>query len=192
MSNAKTKLQSRLPRDIFEVLIDIPVDPNDRLVVLEDKLIAGEFDEKNKNKRLSSLKKSSRLAKIDIEEFKKACEQSLTWEQMAKHFNLDIPFLREYAKLHGINRIGMKRGRKPIGETALSRKEYNRRYYDKNSPSVEELDEWMKLYKGFIGMLAFKLEKSFQITRNMLKFRGVYKKWLSYNKKHCWETCGKS
>jgi hypothetical protein len=39
----------------------------------------------------------------------------------------------------------------------------------------------MHLYGGFIGLLAFKLDKSFQITRNMLKFRGRYDAWIKYN-----------
>jgi hypothetical protein len=63
----------------------------------------------------------------------------------------------------------------------MTQKEIARRYYEKNSPSVEELDRLMHLYGGFIGLLAFKLDKSFQITRNMLKFRGRYDDWIKYN-----------
>lgn len=191
MLHAKKNLQSKIPRSVFEVLLEMPVDPNDRLVLLEDQLEAGEFDEKHKKKCLKSLKTSTRYAKLNLQEFKKVLAQQLTWKQIADHFNMDVPYLREYAKVNGIHHTGMKRGRKPMGEVAFTRKEYNRRYYEKNSPSVEQLDEWMVIYKGFIGMLAFKLEKSFQITRNMLKFRGCYDKWLAYNRHHRHETCGK-
>jgi hypothetical protein len=192
MSNAKTKLQSRLPRDIFEVLVNMPVDPTDPLVQIEDQLKTGAFDKTYEKKLKSSVKKSRQSAKIDLKEFKKICAQPLTWKQVSDHFKTNIQFLMQFAKTNKVFKAPMKRGRKSIPESKMTREEYHQRWIEKAAPSVEELDHLMVVYKGFIGMLAFKLEKSFNVTRMILKFRGVYKKWLSYNKRHCWETCGKS
>jgi hypothetical protein len=192
MSATKTKLQSRLPRDIFEVLIDMPVDPNDPLVQIEGQLKTGAFDKAYEKKLKIRLKESNQAQKIDLKEFKEICAQPLTWPQVSNHFKASIPFLMQFAKTNKVFKAPMKRGRKSISESKMTREEYHQRWIEKAAPSVEELDHLMVVYKGFIGMLAFKLEKSFNVTRMILKFRGVYKKWLSYNKKHCWETCGKS
>ena len=55
------------------------------------------------------------------------------------------------------------------------------KYYERVSPSAEKLDQLMILYGGFIGLLAFKLNKPFSIARSILKYRGKYRAWLKYN-----------
>ena len=173
------KTQSEM-RSIFEVLQSMPLDPNDRLLEIEKKMEANEYDQGFYEKRKSRKITTNRKHFLDKNEVENLCSQPLTWKQIEEKLGVPAHTIIEFARSHGIEKVHTPRGKKKTG-TAMTQKEYNQRYYEKNSPSVEELDRLMIIYGGFIGLLAFKLEKSFQITRNMLKFRGKYDEWIKYN-----------
>lgn len=167
-------------KTMFEVLSCMPLDPNDRLLEIESKLENGEYDQSFYEKRGSRKITKNRKHFLDLEQVKSLCSQPFTWKQIGEKLGVTDDLVIEFARIHGIEKVHTPAGRKKTG-TAMTQKEKAQRYYEKNSPSVEELDRLMILYGGFIGLLAFKLEKSFQITRNMLKFRGRYEAWIKYN-----------
>ncbi len=173
------KVQSDV-RTMFDVLQSMPMDPDDRLLEIERKMEANEYDEGFYEKRKSRKVLANRKHFLDKDEVASLCSQPLTWKQIEEKLGVPSQTIMDFARSHGIEKVHTPAGRKKTG-TAMTQKEIARRYYEKNSPSVEELDRLMHLYGGFIGLLAFKLDKSFQITRNMLKFRGRYDDWIKYN-----------
>lgn len=185
---SKRKYSNR-SRSVWEVLASMPIDPDEPLLAVEQNIKNRMYDKQfYKRKRASTHKHK---IEIDIHKVRELCSQPLTWGQIGAILGVSDSKVRAFAQIHGIKKTHTPRGIKKTG-TALTSKDYQQRYYDKNSPSVEELDNLMIIYKGFIGLLAYKLEKSFHITRNMLKFRGRYEAWLDYNKIHREEICGKS
>lgn len=173
------KTQSEI-RSIFDILQSMPIDPTDPLLEIERKMEANEYDQGFYEKRRSRKITANRKHFLDKDEVASLCSQPLTWKQIEEKLGVPAQIIADFARSHGIEKVHTQAGRKKTG-TAMTQKEYARRYYEKNSPSVEELDRLMIIYGGFIGLLAFKLEKSFQITRNMLKFRGKYDEWIKYN-----------
>jgi hypothetical protein len=165
---------------MFDILRSMPIDPDDPLLEIERKMENNEYDEIFYEKRKSRRVLANRKHFLDKDEVASLCSQPLTWKQIEKKLGVPAQIIADFARSHGIEKVHTPAGRKKTGN-AMTQKEIARRYYEKNSPSVEELDRLMVIYGGFIGLLAFKLEKSFQITRNMLKFRGKYDEWIKYN-----------
>lgn len=164
--------------DLFDALKSAPTEYDQRLLDLEAKLLDEHCDEEYYNAKRSDRK---RPYTFDLHDLKVLCSQQLTWQQIADKLGDTPQRVRDIARANGITKERMPRGKK-LSATALTNSECVRRYYEKNSPSVEELDRLMVLYGGYIGILAYKLNKTFAITKNMLRHRGRYQTWKDYFK----------
>ena len=159
-------------RNIFEVLAMLEWEPDPRLMDLEARLMAGEFDETQVRFDNNPFKGSKKQMKF-------LCDQKLTWEKIAEMFSETEARCIAFAAQNGIKKRSCV-GRPKI--TDPQKKIENKiKYYERVSPSAEKLDQLMILYGGFIGLLAFKLNKPFSIARSILKYRGKYRAWLIYN-----------
>jgi hypothetical protein len=166
--------------DIFDVLSITTPEEDQRLLELEARIYEETCDQEYYSTPRSTKKKPY---DFDIDQLRELCTQQLTWQQIAEKLGDTSQRVRDFAKANGIQKKRSPGGGKitPPGQP-LTNLERVRRYYEKNSPSVEELDRLMVLYGGYIGMLAYKLGKTFPIARNMLRHRGRYKTWMEYFK----------
>jgi hypothetical protein len=160
-------------KNIFEILALLDWEPDQRLMDLEEKLMNGYFDQKRKRTKRYVEPKFTKA------ELKKLCAQQIPWGQIAEKLGESVIRVRDYAQRNGItNHISV--GRPKIID-AQEKMASRIRYYDRISPSEEKIDQLMILYGGFIGLLAFKLNKPFRIARNVLIHRKRYDAWLKYN-----------
>lgn len=159
-------------KNIFEILAMLEWEPDPRLMDLEARLMAGEFDQ-------TQIRFDNNPFKGSKKQMRFLCDQKLTWEKIAEIFGETKERCIAFANRHGIKKQSCV-GRPKI--TDPQKKMENRiRYYERVSPSAEKLDQLMILYGGFIGLLAFKLNKPFRIARSILKYRGKYQNWIKYN-----------
>jgi len=161
-----------IPKNFFELLAQLPWEPDPRLMDLEAKLMRGDFDY---NESKSLINKPFKGTK---KQMKYLCDKKLKWDEIAEIFDEPVERCQSFARKNGIEKAScVGRPKMTIEEKIVFRQEW----YEKHSPSVEKLDYLMVLYGGFIGLLAFKLNRPYRIARNMLKFRGKYREWLRYN-----------
>ncbi len=161
-----------IPKNFFELLAQIPWEPDERLMDLEARLMRGEFDENESNSLVNNPFKGTK------KQMQYLCDKKLVWHEIAEAFDETIDRCQIFARKHGIEKATC------AGRPKMSLEEkivFRRDWYEKHTPSVKKLDYLMILYGGFIGLLAFKLNRPYGTTRNMLKFRGKYREWLRYN-----------
>lgn len=161
-----------IPKNFFELLAQIPWEPDERLMDLEARLMRGEFDENESNSLVNNPFKGTK------KQMQYLCDKKLVWHEIAEAFDETIDRCQIFARKHGIEKATC------AGRPKMSVEEkivFRRDWYEKHTPSVKKLDYLMILYGGFIGLLAFKLNRPYGTTRNMLKFRGKYREWLRYN-----------
>ena len=162
-----------IPKNFFELLAMLPWEPDERLMDIEARLMAGEFDDN------LSISLNGRAFKGTKKQMKFLCDQKLRWREIAEYFDETVDRCKFFARAHGIEKVSCV-GRPKITDPQ-KKAEFRIAYYERYAPTVEQLDRLMILYGGFIGLLAFKLNRPYHVARNMLKYRGKYYEWLRYN-----------
>lgn len=161
-----------IPKNFFELLAQLPWEPDERLMDLEARLMRGEFDDNESNSLANNPFKGTK------KQMQYLCDKKLSWHEIAEIFDETADRCQIFARKNGIEKASRAgRPKMTIEEKIVFRQEW----YEKHSPTIEKLDFLMVLYGGFVGLLAFKLNRPYRIARNMLKFRGVYRQWLRYN-----------
>ena len=164
--------------DFFDALKSLPTVYDERLMDLEARLFEDDCDQNYYSKKRSEHKKSFNL---DMDRLKDLCSQPLTWQEIADELGETKARVRDFARAQKIEKVRTPAGKKKSG-TALTNMENVTRYYERHSPPAEELDRLMVLYGGYIGLLAFKLDKSLPMAKSILRYRGRYKTWMEYFK----------